>query len=256
MKTGQITPGTLDPSIVTCDSLLRLAAECSMMIISDYCYHLVDRDLTFQEQYIDRLFHIINFLYKYNYFVQHKTSHNQDLEVLYLSHLDHAVVRLKALMPEDANREMLATYLEKAALIFQTAADKTCREPEHDRNFYQEVWQAKTREYLEEAWKLRGQLFPIGYDKEINYNERIRDLYQSFAAIESILNHDLLLERYQEYQKKCTSGDTATPTAPNADSPSFFSAGLRHRHPQETASAGNTEETAPLLSETKILTAT
>jgi len=60
MKTGQLTPGRLDPNIVTSDALSRLAAECSMMIISGYCNHLMDRDLDFQKQYIYMLFHGIN----------------------------------------------------------------------------------------------------------------------------------------------------------------------------------------------------
>jgi hypothetical protein len=222
-----------------------------MVIMSGYCCLPRNDDVTTQQLYIDMLFNVIDILYKYNYFEQYQKLHNQDLETIYLSHLDHAVVRLKALLPEDIHKELRATYLEKAALIFQAAVDNIdkarCRS-ERDREFYKEIWQTKAHEYLDEAAEIRGQQL-IG-----SYNERLRDLYQFFAANESILNHDLLLERYQEYQKKCTPSDTPTPPSPsNADGLSLFSQGLRHR-PQRTTDTA--EETAPLISETKISFAT
>lgn len=248
MRIGQIIPSRVDPSVITCDDLTRLAIDCSMIIMSGYCQCQRDSTPDSHKHYIDSLFSVVDFLYKY-----------QDLEPIYFSLLDHAVTRLKALLTEDSEKETVAVYLEKAATIFQTATDKTRLDPEHGRAFYQELWESKAQEYSQEALKVRGQKLTV------SHNERMRDLYKTFAEVESVFTRDLLLVRYQEYKDKCEKGIATWELVVTSRSLSqqlkavmtgiatFFVNGtavhLRHRrrHSSVLSEVGSAEETSPFL---------
>lgn len=243
MKTGQLIPEKVNPTIVICDDLTRSIADCSMLIMSGYCWHQLDEISDSHKQYIDALFCVVDFLYKY-----------QDLEPIYFGLLDHAVIRLKILLAQDINKKTVAIYLEKAAIIFQTASDKTRLNPEHERIFYQKLWKNKAQQYSQEALEICGQQLTV------THNERMRDLYKAFAEVESVFTKDLLLERYQEYREKCEIATTHTTLIAAGAAESFFTTDtIRHRHGHSStkktdeASSADVAEVSPFLQDKTLL---
>jgi hypothetical protein len=145
--------------------------------------------------YINNLFEMVDYIYGY-----------YELGNIYFERLEYAVVHLERLSlaqikdspVEEAHKvkESLADYLDKAAMIFQTAADKTERETKTDTEFYQGVYNAKAREYSAKADSYRGIL-------RFNYTEKMRDLYSKAAEKCKIDFIQVLLQRRaDEYQEK------------------------------------------------------
>jgi len=147
------------------------------------------------QRYINNLFEMIDYLYEY-----------YEPGNVYFEWLEYAIVHLERLSlaqikdspAEEAHKikESLADYLDKAAMIFQTAADKTERETATDTEFYRGVYNAKAREYSAKADSYRGTL-------RFNYTEKMRDLYGKAAAECKIDFIRVLLQRRAgEYQEK------------------------------------------------------
>jgi len=160
-----------------------------------YLYFDQSKFVEVHKSYIDSLFEIIDFLYQ-----------RYELGKVYFETLGYAATRLEQLSlaqikdssAEEAHKikESLADYLDKAAMIFQTAADKTERETATDTEFYRGVYNAKAREYSAKADSYRGTL-------RFNYTEKMRDLYGKAAAECKIDFIRVLLQRRAgEYQER------------------------------------------------------
>lgn len=182
--------------------------------------------------YIDTLFDIEEYLY----------CHDRDITanitgVIYFSSLDNAINYLRILR---APYEVLADYLEKSAVIFQTASDKTQMTPEDAREIYRRIWKKKAQQYSQEAFRIRNQR-----EQDISHETRMLELYHKFSAPDGFAKK-YLQRRYYEYRDQCEAANqTATLSA--ADESLY----LRHRQGFRFSDAGAAEETeivTPLLS--------
>lgn len=205
MRTGFINKCEQKLSLeITIESLERSIANGYLFLLSSYFCLPNTSCVQSHEIYIDSLLEIEDFLY----------FHGQDVSVIYLSLLDNAVSSLKRLSESEHipdYREKLADYLEKAAVIFQTAADKTLLKPEQGRQIYQEIWRNKAQQYSQEAFQIRHQK-----DQDIPHEIRMQQLYQKFVELaeqEDSFAKNYLVRRCREYSAQCEADRNVVRTA-------------------------------------------
>jgi len=139
--------------------------------------------------YIDTLFSFEAFLH------YHGRDITKDAEdAVYFSKLDDAIDHLRTL---HASQEILADYLEKAAVILQIVADKTLMVPEDARKIYQGLWKEQAQTYAREAFTLR-----YAKEQDVPHEIRMLELYKKFAEQKGIAQK-YLQYRYCEYRAQC-----------------------------------------------------
>jgi TPR repeat protein len=189
----------------------RLVTNCSMLILNSYSKVRIDDSIEYQQSYIEATLYVVDFLYQF-----------YDLDPIYFSLLDHAVHTLEKLAFAEDQKEMLAEYCDRAAVVFQTAADKTRQNP-----IYKRIWSIKSKEYREKADAIRG------IASDITHEERIMQLYETFAkSMPHEFIKNLLLDNYKRYRNGYT-----------VDEPQSDINGLRYRGRK----VAQNEERTPLL---------
>ncbi|NVM38072.1 MAG: hypothetical protein HWN81_20930 [Candidatus Lokiarchaeota archaeon] len=159
----------------------RLIINSCLSLFRSYSKFQLDFSIGAQQQYIEGILYALDFLYQF-----------YDLDPIYFSLLDHAIRTLEKLASADDQKEMLAEYCNRAAVVFQTAADKTRQDP-----IYKRIWSIKAREYINKACAIMEMTF------DVTHEERIMQLYKTFAEImphEFIKN--LLLDNYKRYEDR------------------------------------------------------
>lgn len=169
----------IDDSIGTvCE---RLIINTCLSLLRSYCKLQINSSIQSQQHYINAILNTVDFLYQF-----------YDLDPIYFSLLDHAIRTLEKLASSSDHREMLAEYCDKAAVVFQTAADKTRQDA-----IYKQIWSDKAKEYKSKSDAIRG----ITLDAP--YEERIMHLYRTFAeSIKHEFIRNLLLDNYRRYESR------------------------------------------------------
>lgn len=230
MRTGSATTHVqkLDP-MAAVEYWERTIANGHLCRLSAYLIDPNSRLILTHKIYIDTLFSIEDFLYDHGQDITAKAA-----DAVYFSLLDYAINSLRIL---HASEEELVDYLEKAAVTFQTAADRTRMEPEHDRQIYQEIWKRKAQQYSQEAFKIRYKV-----EQDISHETQMLQLYQQFAERDGFAQK-FLRHRYCEYKAKYEMGDEAASEPSTGKEPS-----LRHRHGFQFGNADSSDpSSAPLL---------
>ena len=190
----------------------------SMAQYSEILYHVYKHVLT-NQIYIKALFRLVDYLYNY-----------YELDKQYFELLNFTATNLEQLYTEKIAgltekttiinaKEELASYFDKATMIFQTAADKT----EDDR--YREFYAAMARKYSEKADNIRA-VFTA------SYTAKLQSLYENAAQeYEVDFIRVLFQARADEYKAKHTEE--------NSSSARFWSPAI----------TGALEEKTPLLAE-------
>jgi len=175
----------------------RLIINIWLSLLRSYYKLQINSSIQSQQQYINAILNTVDFLYQF-----------YDLGPIYFSLLDHAIRTLEKLASSGDYREMLAEYCDKAAVVFQTGADKTKQCP-----IYKQIWSNKAKEYKSKSDAIRG-IIPSA-----PYEERIMYLYRTFAEnIPHEFIRNLLLDNYRRYESRYRVGESQ----PDAS-------GLRHR---------------------------
>jgi len=214
MKIGKnIIPDQINDDCIGTSSE-RLIINCWMSILSTHCrlQSVFSFSIQAQQYYIEAIFYAVDFLYQF-----------YDLNPIYFSLLDHAIRTLEKLASADDQKEMLAEYCDIAAVVFQTAADKTKQDP-----IYKQIWFNKAKEYRSKADTIRR------ITSDITHEERIIQLYKTFAeSMPHEFIRNLLLDNYRRYENKYSMSE------PESDIN-----GLRHRGHRKTQ---DNDEQTPLL---------
>jgi len=159
----------------------RLIINTWLSLLCSCCKIQINYSMKHQQHYINAILNTIDFLYQF-----------YDLGPIYFSLLDHAIRTLEKLASSSDHREMLAEYCDKAAVVFQTAADKTRQDA-----IYKQIWSDKAKEYKSKSDAIRG----ITVDAP--YEERIMHLYRTFAeSIPHEFIRNLLLDNYRRYENR------------------------------------------------------
>jgi len=202
-------PNKVDDSIGTATE--QLIINTWLSILCSYYKLQINSSIQSQQHYINAILHTVDFLYQF-----------YDLDPIYFSLLDHAIRTLEKLVSTDDQREMLAEYCDKTAVVFQTAADKTRQD-----TVYKQIWSNKAKEYKNKADTIKG-IMP-----DALHEDRIMHLYRIFAegmAHEFIRN--LLMDNYRRYESRYRSCEAQSDES-----------GLRHRRQGEIQN----DERTPLL---------
>jgi hypothetical protein len=156
-----------------------------------------------------------------------------------LTQLNNAINYLRIL---NVSHEVLADCLEKAAVIFQTASDKTRMTPEDARETYRGIWKEKAQQYSREAFRIRNQK-----EQDISHETRMLELYRKFSEQEGFAQK-YLQHRYCEYRDQCETANQTAHANASDENPD-----LRYRHGFRFSDSGTAEaaETmSPLLTPT------
>ena len=190
--------------------------------------------IQYDKSYIDILLCVENYWYYYD---QDMTVKN--IGIVCLINLDNAINYLRIL---NVSHEVLADYLEKAAVIFQTASDKTRMTPEDARETYRGIWKEKAQQYSREAFRIRNQK-----EQDISHETRMLELYRKFSEQEGFAQK-YLQHRYCEYRDQCETANQTAHANASDENPD-----LRYRHGFRFSDSGTAEaaETmSPLLTPT------
>jgi hypothetical protein len=159
----------------------RLIINSCLSLFRSYSKFQLDFSIGAQQQLIEGILYATDFLYQF-----------YDLDPIYFSLLDHAIRTLGKLAPTNDQKEMLAEYCDRAAVVFQIAADKT-----KQGQIYKEIWSIKSREYGDKADAIRG------ITSDTTHEERIIRLYKTFAeSMPHEFIKSLLLDNCKRYEDK------------------------------------------------------
>ncbi|MDD4762063.1 MAG: hypothetical protein PHZ25_03525 [Candidatus Pacebacteria bacterium] len=205
----------------------RITVNCGLAIMAGHFIIRLALDTTYllrsAKRYIESLCGVEGSLY--NLF---------DLEPIYFSLLDEAVQTLLQNQSNSAeDRASLIDSLYRAAVIFQTAADKTQQAP-----VYAEAWAAKSQEYRELAERLEGKgISP-------NHFAKMEQLYLLFAGQDKrVFIAGPLLEGASRMHKKQLGQPIPEQPTPYKRQQASTSSGMFPPEKKQQAK----EETQPLL---------
>jgi hypothetical protein len=179
MKNSKIIFDKIDESIGCLQE--RSIINRWMLVMHSYYKIQINYSIGYQCHYINAILCAVDYLYTF-----------YDLDPIYFSLLDYAIRTLERLLTTDDQREMLAEYCDKTAVVFQTAADKTRQDP-----IYKKIWSDKAKEYKSKADAIRG------ITPDAPYEERIMHLYRTFAeSAPHDFIRDLLMDNYRRYESR------------------------------------------------------